>query len=56
MAGRDDKFVADINDTYARRDRRELTDEQWMDRLKSVHDGHRSACEVENQRRFGDGL
>ena len=53
MSKRDEKFIADINATYARRDRGELTDKQWMDRLKGLHDDHKAACKAEWDKRNG---
>ena len=53
MSKHDDRMRRDINDTYARRDRGELTDKQWMDKLKQVHDTHLAACKAEYDRRNG---
>lgn len=53
MSKRDEKFTRDINDTYARRDRGELTDKQLMGRLKSLHDQHKADCKADYQRRNG---
>lgn len=50
---RDEQFSHDVRDTYARRDRGELSDAQWLKQLERIHDGHLAACRAEYDRRDG---